>query len=408
AARPAAAGAAGAPPAERMSWEADAPPGPGAPPRRWTRTRSGLWMSGDPAPTVPDFFSYLWEQLRLTQRDQEKDDFGQDDALPHEDATASALSAVTTRPPGGSNGNAAARAEHAAFGMDGGMVSEFMCGMCGLAGIDLRRCGACQGQWYCGRDCQVRHWPLHKAACKRRRAALLTAGGANAGGDADTVPRALTDGTNGPNSDATGPEEPPASTAAATATAARATPAAEPGAQRTSGTAAAAAALLAAAPVPATIPTEYASRMAQLETAIAAARKIPTAEAVRAKAVDAARPPSAGLAALSGKGGDAAGAATRPPSAKATAAATTAALMAPVPPGDTAATETHRLNGNAAARSPRGSRTKGSAGSSERAHAAGAAKAVTAAAAAPSQEAKSGSGASTMGVASAVAVAATA
>lgn len=38
------------------------------------------------------------------------------------------------------------------------------CGACGRVGA--KRCSRCQGEWYCNRECQVKHWPKHKPACK--------------------------------------------------------------------------------------------------------------------------------------------------------------------------------------------------------------------------------------------------
>ncbi|XP_051983509.1 zinc finger MYND domain-containing protein 10 isoform X2 [Xyrauchen texanus] len=38
------------------------------------------------------------------------------------------------------------------------------CGVCGAMGA--KRCSRCQGEWYCNRECQVKHWPKHKPACK--------------------------------------------------------------------------------------------------------------------------------------------------------------------------------------------------------------------------------------------------
>uniref|UniRef100_A0A673LPP4 Zinc finger MYND domain-containing protein 10 n=1 Tax=Sinocyclocheilus rhinocerous TaxID=307959 RepID=A0A673LPP4_9TELE len=38
------------------------------------------------------------------------------------------------------------------------------CGDCGRVGA--KRCSRCQGEWYCNRECQVKHWPKHKPACK--------------------------------------------------------------------------------------------------------------------------------------------------------------------------------------------------------------------------------------------------
>ncbi|XP_069793400.1 zinc finger MYND domain-containing protein 10-like isoform X2 [Narcine bancroftii] len=37
------------------------------------------------------------------------------------------------------------------------------CGFCG--GEAAKRCSRCQVEWYCARDCQVKHWSKHKKAC---------------------------------------------------------------------------------------------------------------------------------------------------------------------------------------------------------------------------------------------------
>ena len=29
-----------------------------------------------------------------------------------------------------------------------------------------KRCSSCQTSWYCGRECQVKHWSKHKENCK--------------------------------------------------------------------------------------------------------------------------------------------------------------------------------------------------------------------------------------------------
>uniref|UniRef100_A0A672MM96 Zinc finger MYND domain-containing protein 10 n=1 Tax=Sinocyclocheilus grahami TaxID=75366 RepID=A0A672MM96_SINGR len=47
------------------------------------------------------------------------------------------------------------------------------CGACGRTGA--KRCSRCQGEWYCNRECQVKHWPKHKPAC---RCHTKTTGGA--------------------------------------------------------------------------------------------------------------------------------------------------------------------------------------------------------------------------------------
>ncbi|XP_029006954.1 zinc finger MYND domain-containing protein 10 [Betta splendens] len=38
------------------------------------------------------------------------------------------------------------------------------CGSCGKEAA--KRCSRCQGEWYCRRECQVKHWPKHKKACQ--------------------------------------------------------------------------------------------------------------------------------------------------------------------------------------------------------------------------------------------------
>ncbi|KAJ7998429.1 hypothetical protein DPEC_G00204840 [Dallia pectoralis] len=38
------------------------------------------------------------------------------------------------------------------------------CGVCGAEAF--KRCSRCQGEWYCRRECQVKHWPKHKVACQ--------------------------------------------------------------------------------------------------------------------------------------------------------------------------------------------------------------------------------------------------
>lgn len=38
------------------------------------------------------------------------------------------------------------------------------CGLCGQQAA--KRCSKCQGEWYCNRECQVKHWPKHKRVCQ--------------------------------------------------------------------------------------------------------------------------------------------------------------------------------------------------------------------------------------------------
>lgn len=47
-----------------------------------------------------------------------------------------------------------------------------VCGGCGVANVGevLKRCGRCEVSAYCGKDCQVKRWPMHKKLCKRFKA----------------------------------------------------------------------------------------------------------------------------------------------------------------------------------------------------------------------------------------------
>ncbi len=49
------------------------------------------------------------------------------------------------------------------------------CACCGkvkaLEGGKLRECTGCRSVRYCGRECQLKHWPVHKAPCKGLHAA---------------------------------------------------------------------------------------------------------------------------------------------------------------------------------------------------------------------------------------------
>ena len=50
-----------------------------------------------------------------------------------------------------------------------------VCASCGIAEIDeikLKTCTACKSLRYCSVECQKKHWPHHKRACKKRMAEL--------------------------------------------------------------------------------------------------------------------------------------------------------------------------------------------------------------------------------------------
>lgn len=47
-------------------------------------------------------------------------------------------------------------------------TQNYICDNCGHVDQDkrqLQRCSRCKGTFYCSRECQVAHWPKHKAAC---------------------------------------------------------------------------------------------------------------------------------------------------------------------------------------------------------------------------------------------------
>ncbi|XP_062853032.1 zinc finger MYND domain-containing protein 10 [Trichomycterus rosablanca] len=48
--------------------------------------------------------------------------------------------------------------------MESLILDKPKCGACGAVGV--KRCSRCQGEWYCNRECQVKHWPKHKITCQ--------------------------------------------------------------------------------------------------------------------------------------------------------------------------------------------------------------------------------------------------
>jgi hypothetical protein len=42
------------------------------------------------------------------------------------------------------------------------------CAYSGCSGAGLKKCAVCLEVFFCGKVCQVAHWPAHKADCKRR------------------------------------------------------------------------------------------------------------------------------------------------------------------------------------------------------------------------------------------------
>ncbi|KAJ7167662.1 hypothetical protein C8R46DRAFT_1034310 [Mycena filopes] len=42
-----------------------------------------------------------------------------------------------------------------------------VCTNCLATESDLSRCGRCKRSAYCSKECQVKHWPMHKPWCKK-------------------------------------------------------------------------------------------------------------------------------------------------------------------------------------------------------------------------------------------------
>jgi ankyrin repeat protein len=55
--------------------------------------------------------------------------------------------------------------EHTAY-----LEARTHCAKPGCSGAGLKKCAVCLEVFYCIKDCQVAHWPAHKAECKRRAA----------------------------------------------------------------------------------------------------------------------------------------------------------------------------------------------------------------------------------------------
>mmetsp|Transcript_620 Transcript_620/g.1327 ORF Transcript_620/g.1327 Transcript_620/m.1327 type:complete len:113 (+) Transcript_620:952-1290(+) len=52
----------------------------------------------------------------------------------------------------------------------GGSSVFTLCAMCSVPEAEMGGfacCGKCKGARYCGRECQLAHWPTHKARCKQ-------------------------------------------------------------------------------------------------------------------------------------------------------------------------------------------------------------------------------------------------
>ena len=51
-------------------------------------------------------------------------------------------------------------------------VKTFRCFECGKSSHKMPKCRQCSQAYYCGADCQRKHWPKHKRSCKAAVAAL--------------------------------------------------------------------------------------------------------------------------------------------------------------------------------------------------------------------------------------------
>lgn len=56
------------------------------------------------------------------------------------------------------------------------VVGDRVCAHCGNCTPTLKRCSGCQQAYYCTANCQLEHWPAHKAACQRLSSAVVLPG----------------------------------------------------------------------------------------------------------------------------------------------------------------------------------------------------------------------------------------
>jgi ankyrin repeat protein len=42
------------------------------------------------------------------------------------------------------------------------------CGVSSFSGVNFKKCSRCKAVRYCSKDCQLSHWPVHKASCAER------------------------------------------------------------------------------------------------------------------------------------------------------------------------------------------------------------------------------------------------
>jgi len=49
------------------------------------------------------------------------------------------------------------------------MNAERACANTAFSNVGDKHCAACKSVWYCSTECQKKHWPMHKIACKKTR-----------------------------------------------------------------------------------------------------------------------------------------------------------------------------------------------------------------------------------------------
>jgi hypothetical protein len=138
---------------------------------RTTPSSSGYQESGAPGlelPTHPDAAANSESPQARTGCSQRTDPVSH--AEPHESQLAGEREPTSHAAVGHVRTNGRHRAARKAWA----------CACCGLKaealmGDKLRQCSGCRSVRYCGKECQMAHWPAHKAPCKASRAAKVDA-----------------------------------------------------------------------------------------------------------------------------------------------------------------------------------------------------------------------------------------